>query len=33
MTLPDVNELCKRAYKCKLWDKVTLTAERRLKGT
>ena len=32
MTLHDVNELCKIAYKCKLWDKITLRAERSSKG-
>lgn len=31
MTLHDMNELCKRPYKCKLWVKISLRAKRSLK--
>lgn len=31
MTLHDANSLCKRACKCKLWDKTPVRAERRSK--
>lgn len=31
MTLHDMNESCKRAYKCKLWVKISVRAKRNLK--
>ena len=31
MTLRDMNELCKRSYKCKLWVKISVRAKRGLK--
>lgn len=31
MTLHDMNELCKRAYKCELWVKISVRAKRGLK--